>query len=100
MAGEVQKPKNDKKEDESLFSIFDKDGNSAEEVLNFISLAILIIGVLAGLYIVSEAELSADPTGRYVTAGILIIGSVIQWAFAKVFVNISKTLKEINSKLK
>lgn len=77
-----------------------EESYGAEEILNFASFCILALGIIAGLYLAANAESSPNATSQYVMAGLSIIGAIIQWAFAKVFISISRTLKEIKSKMK
>ena len=83
--------------------------NGAENTLETFAYAILFIGILASLiclfticttekhgYYSDRTEF--NPIGFAVTIATLI-SSLLSWAFIKVFVNISRTLKEINAKL-
>ena len=77
------------------------DNNSAENSLLFISVCVLIIGIIAGIFLfVAWLMDSSEESYIFIVSAIsVIIGSVTTWAALKVFANISKTLKEINHRL-
>ena len=71
--------------------------NSAENTLSFFAVLTLVVGIIAGiilLVLASDAKNSEVPSLVLSSVGV-IITSLITWATLKVFVNISKTLKEI-----
>lgn len=90
--------KNEAKKEESTDNVFKL--NTADELLSFCSLCVMVVGVTVGVVMLVNAENSSSSTLMYISSVVIIISSVLQWAFAKVFVNISNTLAEINSKLK
>ena len=72
--------------------------NSAENTLSFFAVVTLVVGIIAGivlLVLASNARNSEVPSLVLSSVGV-IITALITWATLKVFVNISKTLKEIN----
>lgn len=83
----------------------------AENMLHNIARIILVVGILATcvcFFCLSFYRVSSygavyhdefNPTGFGYTLEVFF-GTLALWAFLRVFVNISKTLKEINSKLK
>lgn len=85
--------------------------NSAENTLSTIATIILICGIIATIVcffyltfyrVTSYGSIRHDefnPAGFGTTVEVLA-GTLISWACLRVFANISKTLKEINSKLK
>lgn len=87
--------------------------NSAEKTLSLIASIILWLGILGSVICLftitttevirpgyySRTETVFNPAGLAITIGMLI-STVATWALLKVFVNISRTLKQINSKLK
>ena len=85
--------------------------NSAENTLTTIASIILICGIIATIVcffylafyrVTSYGSIKHDefnPAGFGTTIEVLA-GTLISWAALRVFANISKTLKEINSKLK
>lgn len=83
--------------------------NSAENTLAFFANAALFIGIAASVICIPTIcfveqkgyyshRVEFNPAGFGITVGILV-SSLITWAFMKVFVNISKTLKGINKRL-
>ncbi len=79
----------------------DVDNNSAENSLSFLAVFVLIVGIIAGifLFVLWLNDSSSESYSSLVAAISVIISSLISWAVLKVFVNISKTLKEINHSL-
>ena len=85
--------------------------NSAENTLTTIATIILVCGIVATVVcffylsfyrVTSYGSIRHDefyPAGFGTTIEVLA-GTLISWAGLRVFANISKTLKEINSKLK
>jgi len=72
--------------------------NNAENTLSFFAIVTLVVGIIAGLILLvfaSDASKSEAPLMVLYSVGV-IITALITWATLKVFVNISKTLKEIN----
>lgn len=85
--------------------------NSAENTLVVIGNIVLAAGILVGVICLFticwvdsgkyhySTDIVFNPTGFAMTVGI-ILSSLLTWAVLKVVANISKTLKEINSKIK
>ena len=75
--------------------------NSAENTLSFLAVVTLVVGMIAGIILFVECiiDFSAESYILFAAAISIVIGSLITWASIKVFVNISKTLKEINYRL-
>jgi len=75
--------------------------NSAENTLSFFAVVTLVVGIIGGIILfvlASDASKSEVPLFVFSSVGV-IITALITWATLKVFVNISKTLKEINYNL-
>lgn len=75
--------------------------DSAENTLSFFAIITLIVGVVAGLALAALAADAHKPESYlFVFAALCaFLSSLMTWASIKVFVNISKTLKEINYRL-
>ena len=75
--------------------------NSAENTLSFFAVVTLVVGIIGGvilLVLASDSGKSETPLLVFYSV-IVIISALVTWATLKVFVNISKTLKEINYNL-
>lgn len=75
--------------------------NSAENTLSFFAVVTLVVGIIAGiilLVLASDSSKSEVPLLVFYSV-VVIISALVTWATLKVFVNISKTLKEINYRL-
>ena len=75
--------------------------NSAENTLSFLAIVTLVVGMIAGFILFVEWIVDPSVESYILLAAAIsfVIGSLIIWASIKVFVNISKTLKEINCRL-
>ena len=75
--------------------------NTADDTLSFLAVVTLIIGIIGGIALFAiSADASSTEAHILISVAIYaIICSLISWASLKVFVNISKTLKEINYRL-
>lgn len=89
--------------------------NSAENALSVIANIVLWVGIIGTVFCLFTLTTTkvVDPTYKYsihydtifnpgglaVSVGVLI-STIMSWALLKVIANISKTLKEINSKMK
>lgn len=75
--------------------------NSAESTLSFFAVVTMVVAIIAGLamFVVAADAPKGESTMLFVFGVSLIIGGLISWATLKVFVNISKTLKEINFRI-
>ena len=75
--------------------------NSAENTLSFFAVAALVIGIITRLILLVLASDAPKFEARllFFSALGVVITALITWATLKVFVNISKTLKEINFQL-
>ena len=82
--------------------------NSAEEVLSTIAKVIFIVGIIVTVICVFTLWFVQDPSTQmtifnpagFATTLEVLACTLITWAGLRVFVNISKTLKEINRKIK
>ena len=72
--------------------------NRAENTLSFFAVVVLVVGIIGGLVLIAYAVRIESPI-FIVVAISEIVCLLISWAVIKVFVNISKTLKEINCRL-
>lgn len=72
--------------------------NSAENTLLFFAVVTLVVGIIAGLILLVLASDASRFEARLLVFSSIgvFISALITWATLKVFVNISKTLKEIN----
>lgn len=78
---------------------------TAETIINVLAALLLIAGVIGGFALIIEG---ANSSGGYYDAGpaqivfgiIVIFISVIQWAFVKIIINISRNLFNINEFLR
>lgn len=93
-----------------------KSGNDvAEYTLNTIAKVVLWVGIIGTIFCLFTLTTTkvVDPTYKYsihydtifnpgglAISIAVLISSIITWALLRVIANISKTLKEINSKLK
>lgn len=93
----------------------DSQNNAAENTLNVIATIVLWVGIISTLlclfFLTTTKELDSNyyysihyttvfnPAGIYISIGVLL-STLTTWSLLKVIVNISRTLKEINSKLK
>ncbi len=91
------------------------ESNAAENTLNVIAVVVLWVGIIGTIFCLCTLTTTkvVDPTYHYsihydtifnpgglaISIGVLL-SCVTTWAVLKVMVNISKTLKEINSKMK
>ena len=69
--------------------------------LSFFAVVTLVVGIIAGivlLVLASDSSKSEVPLLVFYSV-VVIISALVTWATLKVFVNISKTLKEINYRL-
>ncbi len=88
--------------------------NAAENTLSVIATIVLWMGIISALlclfFLSTKEEIDTNyygihyntvftPVGIYVSIGVLL-STLTTWSFLKVIANISKTLKEINSKLR
>lgn len=89
--------------------------NAAENTLNVIATIVLWVEIISALlclfFLTTKEEMDTNyyysihyttvfnPVGIYMSIGVLL-STLTTWSLLKVIVNISKTLKEINSKLK
>ncbi|MDE6624161.1 MAG: hypothetical protein K2K30_07215 [Alistipes sp.] len=72
----------------------------AEIVINVLAILWLIVGLLASIAFFALAA-KEEPEALFMFLGIFsIIISLIQWAFVKIFVNISRNLFNINEFLR
>ena len=78
---------------------------SAENILNTVTTTILWIGIIsavimliAGLSVMVDYEVALG-VGLLVGSILVLVISLIQWAFSKTFINISRNLFNLNYKL-
>lgn len=79
--------------------------SSAETIINVLAALLLIAGVIGGFALIISG---ANSSGGYYDAGpveivlgiIVIFISVIQWAFVKIIINMSRNLFNINEFLR
>jgi len=88
--------------DGKVVELFEKKSsgsrNTPEQTLSVIATITLWIGIL-GCVIISIAAL-AEENPLLLLANLIFLPLLMFWAFVKVFVNISMSLKEINQKMK
>ena len=82
-----------------------KTGSAPEKILETFANVILIIGIIAGVVLFCVGIWSFIDFGGYgllfvLGAVLVVLIAAVQWAFVRVFVNISNSLKEINRKTK
>jgi len=80
-----------------------KTGSAPEKILETFANVILIIGIIAGVILFCVGIWSVIDFGEYgllfvLGAVLVVLISAVQWAFVRVFVNISNSLKDINRK--
>lgn len=82
---------------------------TAEKIVNTIANVILVVGIIAGIIllwvgITLKREYNLDAYEIYgiiiLITIIVIIASLVQWAFLKVYINISRNLYNVNAILK
>ncbi len=85
--------------------------NGAENTLETIAVTVLILGILASIICLFTICFIQDPKYDYIESKIfnpsgfattiaILLSSITTWGLLKVISNISKTLKEINKKMK
>lgn len=78
---------------------------AAETIINVLATLLLIAGIIGGIVIIGAG---VNSLGSYwgggefeIIAGVIvIIVSIIQWAFMKIFINVSRNLFNINEFLR
>lgn len=111
----IENAKNTNSNDSNNESYSEPENNVAENTLNVIAGLVLWVGIIGTIFCLFTLTTTkvVDPTYHYsihydtifnpaglaISIGVLI-STLTTWAVLKVVVNISKTLKEINTKMK
>jgi len=87
-------------------SSYESVNSDAETILNIVAISILCGGIFISVFLfimgITALEGREKTTGTIILAGgaLNLIFSIIQWAFAKVFINMSRNLFNLNTRIK
>lgn len=91
---------------EGSFSRYYDTNDSAEKIVRIASIILLVLGcifgviaVLAGLYTYAEIEQETVLFSSLISGVLIVLSSIICWAFMNILVNISRNLANLNKRV-